>query len=227
MPLKSISFLFIFLLLTIPLQAQNTYEIKYEFNDILSPTMEAAFDMASMDEGYKEAYEKITKTYSLKTDPNQSYFTFLSRDMRMIDTIKLSFQYQPSPDFYAHKNAKTGYFLYEDGSHQKKEFPDVDLEWEIVKAETREIAGYTCQKAIAYNEDGEVSSIWFTPTINSAFGPFLYSYPNGLILALETPIFKMQATCVSLIDETLSPPPNLNDKRKKRKQNSFPNLPNK
>ncbi len=216
MSLKSILSLYLLTFISINLQAQTTYEVKYEFKDILTPTMEAVFNMSSLGPEYLDAYEKIIKHYTLKTDAHQSHFFLVSRDLSMIDTNKVKFRFESSPNFYAHIDHKTGYSLNKDGTYKKKEYPND--EWEVVKGESREILGYTCKKAIAYDEFDEVSTIWFTDEINSTCGPFLYTYPQALILVLETPVFKIQATCISKSDEVISPPINLADKQRKKRK---------
>lgn len=60
-----------------------------------------------------------------------------------------------------------------------EEMPELD--WEILE-DTKEIGGYTCQKAVA-NFKGRVYEAWFTTEIPMPFGPWKLHGLPGLILA--------------------------------------------
>lgn len=96
-------------------------------------------------------------------------------------------------------------------NEDKEETEDADIEIELVEGETKEIAGYTCKKAILIDEDGNESVFWYTDEIMTLKngGTMISDQIPGM--PLEFSIVNPQVTMVMTARE-------VNKKVKKAKQ---------
>ncbi|MFI2742077.1 GLPGLI family protein [Zhouia sp. PK063] len=74
-----------------------------------------------------------------------------------------------------------------------------NIKWDITQT-SKKIGKYTCYKAIFANQTyGKKKTVaWFTPEISVNFGPKYYKGLPGLILQIETQMFSLTATKVTL-----------------------------
>jgi GLPGLI family protein len=70
------------------------------------------------------------------------------------------------------------------------------IKWTITK-ETKKIGKFTCQKA-KINLNGRKYSIWFTPEIEIAFGPYKINGLPGLVVELYEETSKTKITLISI-----------------------------
>jgi GLPGLI family protein len=94
---------------------------------------------------------------------------------------------------------------------KEEDAEETDVEVELVEGETKEIAGYTCKKAIVIDEEGNESVFWYTEeiaTLEDGSSMINKKIPG---MPLEFSIVNTQITMVMSATE-------VNDKVKKAKK---------
>jgi len=98
--------------------------------------------------------------------------------------------------FFKDYNKREAYMLLQDDLNMEKPYAVIwqekDFSWTIDSSRTKKIMGYKCLYA-TMDEDGFEYEVWFAPELKYSDGPYRFMGLDGLILELETKVFKIAA----------------------------------
>lgn len=137
------------------------------------------------------SYCTTTKTEETNDVDYKSEDEDIQIDIRMGSQERLYYKDLKTKETLEEKDLFGRKFLVKGKAEMKK--------WKI-GSETKEILGYTCQKASLTDEEGEVTVVWFTNEIPTAVGPMGMNELPGAVLAVngEEGRYVVEATKVTL-----------------------------
>jgi GLPGLI family protein len=205
--MKKLQILFFFVY-SLFLNGQNLLKVEYKISHHTKPSeltnKEVKIDIntSKLINKVKDEADSLFK-YTLLSDGKKSFY------FKTIENIPFNYSkiqiavlnYYINHNFYINTSEKY-IFEYFDGMGDKFliKLDYNPIEWEILK-ETKNVQGYTCYKAIAKLKDNKFNiktlDVWFAPEINNSHGPYIAFGLPGIVLELNTDMYKVFATKIS------------------------------
>lgn len=149
---------------------------------------------------YRQGIQNLPKTEWMYLDIGSQYIKFYSDNYYRMDSL-YSYRYKDMIPIYTRDRHPCEELLFEIKTKQLSVFnrtvngpavlisykePIPQIKWSIFDNMSKKISGYTCYKAQS-EFGGRNWTVWFTPDIPLAYGPWKLGYLPGLILeAFET-----------------------------------------